>query len=243
MIFATLLIASTLHAQQTPTESTSTSKLRAQAIQELKTETKVQTSASEVSVQSASLLKLADPHLKQSPNPWTVGLGIQLQNYAPKNSVQLLNGQVFNTSEAGQTVIPRLEVQLTRSIYSTESILYSVLFAADAGYTSQKTQIKFTTGLPANDSRLSTGTAGASLMLAISPTQFEKFSFALGLRSLTINTSQFSSDAGANFSESNRSLGTRLGLSYKINKNLLANVDYNQIEFIPGLSLGAKLLW
>lgn len=206
--------------------------LREMAIQETQNSAEVKSSkaskASEVNVGEAAFLTLKDPGLTTELSPWKWTVGLRLQNLSPAGSAQMRNGQDLNLNEVGSMLVPFLEVGTLYQLQPRASSTWSLGASIEGATASRGTSVTFPSGSEAPNSRLSTNFVGGSLLATYRHPKASRWEALLGWTEGVTTFSHSADNDGANFSESARFGGWRIGLSYEPSRNWLVGLEQSQ---------------
>lgn len=206
--------------------------LREMAIQETQNAAEVKSTkaskASEVNVGEAAFLTLKDPGLTAEVSPWKWTVGLRLQKLSPAGSAQMRNGQDLNLNEVGALTVPFLEVGTLYQLQPRENGTWSLGASIEGATATRGTSVTFPSGSLAENSRLSTNFVGGSLLATYRHPKASRWEALLGWTEGIATYSHSASNDGANFSESARFGGWRVGLSYEPSRNWLVGLEQSQ---------------
>ncbi len=184
--------------------------------------------ASEVNVTSSAFLKLQDPGLNTEVSPWKWTVGLRLQNLAPAGAAEMRNGQILDLDKIDSVATPFLEVGTFYRLSPRAHGTWSIGTTIEGGSTSRATSVTFPSGLEAPNSRLTTNFAGASLLGTYRHPALPSIEARAGWSEGVVTYSHASNNDGANFADSARFGGWRIGLSYEASRNWLIGIEQNQ---------------
>lgn len=230
----------------------SLSDLHVRALQET-TSTGIQTSyASDAQVENESLLRLEDPGLTPNDSKWKWEMGVKFQNLTPQGKSQMQSGQVYDLSGAGSTLFPIVDLGIRHPVYENETAIWTLGGRFDFGYTSQRNEVVFPTGIKAENSRLSTGLASVNLLTSARFQKLPRVEFEAGIAQGAVSYTQSSSDDSAHFSKQTGYAGWSFATHYWIQPDWSAGVEYARRDLSTKVetdlqndnySVGTRVMW
>lgn len=177
-----------------------TNELKAKALQELQKPGRIVTPQSEDNSSTNGVLSLKDPEPELSPRKWDFVATFSIQQFqAHGKATNDLTNTVFDVGSAGSTVLPALGFSAHHLLIERESWNLKFGLGAQIAYTSQNANATFNTGFSEGvhiNSLIFAGLPGLTLQLQRLP----RFLFGLGMEYGSVNITQASNNALANYS-------------------------------------------
>lgn len=191
-----------------------TNDLKAKALKELREPGRIVTPKNDEDSRANGVLSLKDPQPQVATRRWNFVATFSLQQFqAHGQATNDLTNTVFDVGSAGPTIMPTLGFSARHLLFEEESWNLKFGLGAQAAYSSQKTTASFSTGY-SEDARLN------SLMFAALPTltlqlpRLPRFLFDIGLEYGSVNITQASSNALANYSVDSPYIAWDIGVDF-----------------------------
>lgn len=235
-------------APSTAAKITAPVELRELAVKEASSEGVSRKNASDAQIADSGLLRLEDPGLADRSSPWRWIAGLHLRSINPGGTAEMRNGQTFDLGSVGSTLLPVVGFGLQRNFKKTETASWSTSIVAEAGYVSQDTKVRYVSGVAPSDSRLATGTLGATVGVSARFARLSSVEWRGGWTEGLMTSSHSAPDNAVNFTEQGRFGGPRVGVSYWPNALVALDLDAesmsNTLQTESGsISFGTRVTW